>query len=181
MKVPQIIKATMADYPVIQNMARFYVYDMSRFCGQHFGGWECPEDGLFECVELKKYFNAKDKHAFIVKMDKELVGFVLINKLIIMPEVNWNMGEFFILAKFQRSGVGAFIAKQIFDQFSGEWSVGAITHNTRALNFWRKTIGNYTQGNFYEVEKTSEELKTAECPKPYPMIILRFNTDNKIK
>lgn len=28
-----LIKASLSDYPTIQNMARFYVYDMSRYCG----------------------------------------------------------------------------------------------------------------------------------------------------
>ncbi len=44
----QIIIATLADYSTIQNLGRFYVYDMSRYCG-HLEGWECPENGLYEC------------------------------------------------------------------------------------------------------------------------------------
>lgn len=171
-----LLPASINDYAVLQNMARFYAYDMSRYCGQVLAGWEFPANGLYECSDLKKYLEDPDRKAFLIKIDDELAGFVLINKLEIMPIVDWNMGEFFIVAKFQRSGVGSKIARQVFDQFPGEWSVGAIPQNTRALNFWRQIIAEYTHGQFQEVVKTSEELKTAEHPDPYPMIILRFKT-----
>lgn len=173
---PTLTKATINDYLVIQNMARFYAYDLSRYCGQAYEGWEFPLDGLYECVDLKQYFENPKNRAFLVKIGDELAGFVLINQLEIMPEVDWNMGEFFIVAKFQRSGIGKKVAKQIFDQFPGEWSVGAIPQNTHALQFWRKVIAEYTNNHFQEIAKTREELKTAEHPEPYPMIILRFKT-----
>lgn len=169
-----LVKATLADYPVIQNMARFYAYDMSRYCGQELEGWEFPDNGLYECSDFKKYLEGEGKHAFVLKMDDELAGFVFVNKLEIMPEVDWNIGEFFIVAKFQHSGIGAHIAMQIFDMFPGEWSVGAIPQNTRALHFWRKVVAEYTHGKFDLVEKTSDQLKTTEYPDPYPMTILRF-------
>ena len=172
----ELSPASLKDYPVIQNMARFYAYDMSRDCGQQLEGWEFPQNGLYECNDFKKYLERNGNHAFLIKINDELAGFVFVNKLEVMPEVDWNMGEFFIVAKFQRSGIGRTIAKQIFDQFPGEWSVGAIPQNARALNFWRKIIAEYTYGKFHEVEKTSDQLKTSEYPDPYPMIILRFKT-----
>lgn len=172
----ELLPATLDDYAVIQNMARFYAYDMSRDCGQHLEGWEFPKNGLYECNDFKKYLEANGNHAFLMKIDDELAGFVFVSKLEAMPEVDWNMGEFFIVAKFQRNGIGRMVAKQIFDQFPGEWSVGAIPHNTRALNFWRKIIAEYTYGKFHEVVKTSEQLKTSEHPDPYPMVILRFKS-----
>lgn len=174
-----LIPATLEDYPVIQNMARFYAYDMSRYCGRELEGWEFPKNGLYECSDFKKYLEGKNNHPFIIRVDNELAGFVFVNKLEVMPEVDYNMGEFFIVAKFQRCGVGRIVAKEIFDRFLGEWSVGAIPQNTRALNFWRKVVSEYTNGDFFEVEKTSEELRTEEHPDPYPMIILRFQSSVK--
>jgi len=176
-----LVPAKLKDYPIMQNMARFYAYDMSRDCGRELEGWEFPENGLYECSDFKKYLEGKGKHAFIIKVDNELAGFVFVNKLEVMPEVDYNMGEFFIVAKFQRSGIGRIVAKEMFNRFSGEWSVGAIPQNTRALNFWRKVISEYTNGNFLEVEKTGEELRTSEYPDPYPMKIFIFNTMSHIK
>lgn len=173
---PELILATLRDYPVIQNLARFYAYDMSRYCGQAFEGWEFPENGLYEAFDLKKYFKDESRHSFLIKINGELAGFVLINKLEIIPETDWNMGEFFIIAKFQRSGIGAKVAQQVFERFKGEWSVGAIPQNIRAVHFWRKVIAQYTQGNFHEDKMTSEQLKTPDHPDPYPMIMFRFRS-----
>lgn len=47
-KCVDIIKAGTEDYPVIQNMARFYVYDLSRLCGFTSKDWACPANGLYE-------------------------------------------------------------------------------------------------------------------------------------
>lgn len=164
---PILVNATLADYPVIQNLGRFYVYDMSRFCG-FLPDWECPENGLFECIDLKNYFEDQGKHAFFIKVNDEIAGFALINKEGSTKDVDWNMGEFFVIAKFQKSGVGRLIAEEIFKRFPGIWEIGSIPENTRARNFWKKVITHYTRGQF------SEKLKTVQYPKPHPMIILRF-------
>ena len=42
---PVLIPALQIHRQIIQNMARFYVYDMSRHCGEE-RGWELPENGL---------------------------------------------------------------------------------------------------------------------------------------
>lgn len=77
MRKINIIPATIVDYSTIQNMARFYVYDVSRYCGFISKAWGLPEDGLYECFDLKKYFIDDDKKAYLVKLeDGELVGFV---------------------------------------------------------------------------------------------------------
>ncbi len=167
-----LIEATIADYPTMQNMARFYVYDMSRYCGQ-LPGWECPKNGLYECVDLKNYITAPDNHAFLIKVGSELLGFALINKIGSTPDVDWHMGEFFVLAKFQGSGVGKKIAIEIFDRFSGIWEVSAIPENQAALSFWSKVIKFYTQSQF------TESSKVVEHPKPHPMRILRFTSHRR--
>ena len=80
---PVLVKATIEDHPIIQNMARFYVYDMSRYCGRGASvfDWSCPDDGLFECIDLKPYFEAEDRYAFLIKAGDERAGFALINKI----------------------------------------------------------------------------------------------------
>jgi predicted acetyltransferase len=168
--MPTLVKATLSDHRVIQNMARFYVYDMSRYCG-HSPGWECPDDGLFECVDLKNYFTDIENHAFFIKVGPEIAGFVLINKVGSSADVDWNMGEFFVLAKFQKSGIGQHIAKEVFNRFDGVWEVASIPENTRALMFWKKTVGEYTKDDF------SEEQKVVQHPEPHPMVILRFESE----
>ena len=71
-----LIPANPEDYAVIQNMARFYVYDRTAYMG-----WECPENGLFECIDFKHYFENPDEKAFLIKVSNEIAGFVLLDKM----------------------------------------------------------------------------------------------------
>jgi len=147
---PQLIKATIAEYPIIQNMCRFYAYDMSRSCGFISENWTFPENGLYESFDCKSYFEAEDRYAFLVKVDTELAGFVLIDKVGTAVDTDWNVGEFFIIAKFQGHGVGQIIAEEVWRLFPGAWEVSVIPENKPALGFWRKVIEKFTNGQYVE-------------------------------
>lgn len=162
-----LVPASSEARATIQNLGRFYVYEMSRHCG-FLPTWETPSNGLFECIDLGSYCENPDRHAFVVKVDDELAGFVLINKVGSTPEVDWNIGEFFIVSKFQGKGVGSYVAEQIFNQFPGVWETSQIPENTAAIKFWDRVVSRYSHGNF---EKT---LKIVPEPKPHPMVILKF-------
>lgn len=66
-------KASGKDKDTIQNLGRFYVYEMSRYCG-FLSGWEIPENGLFECIDLSSYCDKPDRHAFLIRANGELPG-----------------------------------------------------------------------------------------------------------
>ncbi len=66
-RIPTLIPVTLADYPTVQNMARFYVYEMSRECGLNSIDWACPADGLYECFDFKHYFVDPDRKAFLAE------------------------------------------------------------------------------------------------------------------
>jgi hypothetical protein len=52
-----LISATIEQLPTIQNMARFYAYDLSKSCGQDTThNWAFPETGLYEAPDFSKYF-----------------------------------------------------------------------------------------------------------------------------
>lgn len=172
--IPTLVKATMNDYPTIQNMARFYVYDMSRTCGG-FPGWECPADGLYESFDFKNYFEEPDRYAFLVRVENEIAGFVLINKVGTSADVDWNVGEFFILAKFQGKSIGTQVAMQVWDQFPGVWEVSVIPENNKALRFWRRSIVQYSQGHY------SEDIKSVDYDPHQPQrIVFRFTSPPEV-
>jgi predicted acetyltransferase len=160
-------KATREDRTTIQNLGRYYVYEMSRYCG-FLPTWETPPNGLFECVDLSSYCEEQDKHAFLIKVDDELAGFVLINKIGSTPDVDWNIGEFFVVAKFQGKGVGRYVAIQIFGQFPGTWETTQIPENQAAIDFWEKVVSQYSHSQF------EKSCKMIPKPKPHPMIVLKF-------
>jgi|GEM_PF-6002410 len=49
----ELTPATLEDHPIIQNLGRFYVYDMSEYVRDD--DWATPSDGFYECVDFKKY------------------------------------------------------------------------------------------------------------------------------
>ena len=110
MKEINIIEASIKDYPLIQNMAQFYIYDLSRECGHTSSYWALPTDGLYESLDFKCYFEDQSRKAYLIKVSEEIAGFVLLNQATEDKTNNWNMGEFFILAKFQGKGIGEQVA-----------------------------------------------------------------------
>lgn len=168
----KLVKATKEDKETIQNLGRFYVYDMYRYCGC-LPGWNIPPNGLLECIDLSSYCEQPDRHAFLIKVDDELAGFVLINKVGSTSDVDWNVGEFFIASKFQGKGVGRYVAEQIFNQFPGIWETTQIPENKAAIDFWEKVVHRYSKGKFERSRKIIPE------PKPHPMIVLKFSSKGK--
>jgi predicted acetyltransferase len=169
-----VIKATLDDYPCIQNMARFYVYDLSRECGSISSDWAIPEDGLYESFDFKNYFIAPSKKAYLVKVHDEIAGFVLLDQATKNPINNWNMGEFFIIAKFQGQGIAHQVAKEIWTMHPGKWEVSVIPNNKSALKFWERAISDFTSGVFNRQIK--EVIYDEHCPQ---RIIFELSTTTK--
>ncbi|MFI4937187.1 MAG: GNAT family N-acetyltransferase [Candidatus Berkiellales bacterium] len=164
----QIIPATLEDYPIIQNMGRFYVYDMSEYMGFE-PGWEIPSNGLYECIDFKKYWEDPNAFPFLIRYRHELAGFFIVDKKGSDPTIDYNMAQFFILRKFKSKGVGNAIAITCFKKFSGIWEVMVELENTGAYRFWKKIISEFTGNNFTEYTKKILHLKT-------PKNIFRFST-----
>lgn len=169
----KITPATVSDYPMIQNMARFYVYDLSRECGFISNDWALPADGLYESFDFKDYFQDDDKRAFLIKYNEEIAGFVLLSQKGLFSKTTWNMGEFFILAKFQRKGIGSHAATQIWNDLPGAWEISVIPENKNAANFWRRNILNYSGSTF----KESTQFVDYDPDQPQ-RIVFQFTTTN---
>jgi ribosomal-protein-alanine N-acetyltransferase len=154
----KLMPASLDDYPVIQNLGRFYAYDMSEYLGYE-AGWEMPEDGLYECIDLKKYWELEDSYPFLVRYENELAGFVIIDKKGSDPSVNFNVAQFFVLRKFKRKGIGRYVAEKCFDKFRGTWEVMVMPGNDGAYRFWQATIKKYCGNNFTEYTREVAHLK----------------------
>lgn len=165
-----LIPATLDDYPTVQNMARFYIYDRTPF--MH---WECPEDGLYECIDFKYYFDHSDNRTYLIRVKQELAGFVLLDHYQFTEPVDWNRGEFFVVAKFQGKNVAQEVMRQIFNIYKGKWSIAVMPENIRAAKFWRKTVNKHCDNHYTEILETAQELKTLDNQDPYTMTIFHFN------
>ena len=69
-----------------------------------------------------------------------------------LPENEYWMGQFFVMKRYRRIGVGKQGARHIFEQHRGRWEIGQVPLNKPARSFWVKTIAEYTNGNFIQTE-----------------------------
>ena len=145
----KLTPATLQDYPAMQNMARFYAYDMSEYLGNE-PGWEMPENGLYECIDFKKYWETADTFPFFIRYGNELAGFAIVDKKGSAPDIDFNMAQFFILRKFQHKGLGRYVAQQLFDKFQGTWEAMVLPGNEGSYRATRAAIQDYTKGEFTE-------------------------------
>jgi [ribosomal protein S5]-alanine N-acetyltransferase len=145
----ECVPASTTDYPIIQNMARFYLYDMSQYLGNKMD-WKIPENGLYEALDFKSHWEDKQAHPFLIRYKGELAGFAIVDKKGSMSDIDFNMAQFFVLKKFSGKGVGSTIARQLFDWFKGNWEIMAMSGNEGAYRFWRKVISDYSEQNFIE-------------------------------
>ena len=103
-------------------------------------------------------------------MNHEIAGFVLLHQVTEDFSNKWNIGEFFIIARFQGRGVASQVAYQIWTMHPGKWLVSVIPENTKALRFWEKTINNFTNNNF--LKKSCKVTYDNAQPK---RIVFEFN------
>ena len=161
----EIISAVHQDLKIIQNLSLFYYYEMSKYTK-----WNLNHEGLFQAIDLSRYGNEQDRHLFLIKVNKELAGFALVNKVGSLPSVDWTLAEFFILGKFQGQNVGRTVAFKLFKRYPGIWEVRQFPENSPAIHFWNKVVDQFTKGAFTREESIIED------PYPHVMIILRFQS-----
>jgi predicted acetyltransferase len=151
-----IAPATVTERPILRHLMELYQYDFSEFDGADTGPL-----GLYEYPYLDHYWVEPERHPFLVRVDGNLAGFVLVARYNYLSSEKdcWVMAEFFVMRKYRHKGIGEYIACKIFDQFPGAWQVGQITENSAATQFWRKVIARYTQGNFQEYNLDSEHWR----------------------
>lgn len=139
---PELISAANSDYDIVQNMSRYYIYDLSEYTG-----WSCSLDGQYAgCDEFFEDWYTGRNHPYIIKVDGEFAGFAGVKYDACNDE--YEIQEFFILRKFRRQGVGGIIASMLFDLYHGNWIVQQLAVNTPAINFWQVMINAYTKGEF---------------------------------
>lgn len=130
---PRLVPAVAADLPVMQNLGRFYVYEMARSCHE-IEGYGCPPDGLWECMDLAPYFREPRFHPFMLRGGEEPAGFAVVRA---MDGGGWNMEQFFVTAPYQRGGTGRRMFRALLDRFPGKWRIEVLPQNAPALAFWR--------------------------------------------
>lgn len=143
----ELAVATPDDKPVLGNLLELYQHDFTEFDDRDIGN-----DGRFGYDYLDRYWTEDGRTRLLVRVGGKLAGFALLKRGGHMagdPRAMY-VSEFFIMRKYRRRGVGAEVARRIFDRHPGTWEVAEMAANLPAQAFWRKIIGACTGGRFEE-------------------------------
>jgi predicted acetyltransferase len=135
---------------VLRNLLELYAYDFTEFVQDNV---DCH--GLYGYKYLDHYWTEEGRHPFIMYIDGNIAGFVLIRSYYVndLKDYVYSISEFFVMKKYRKQGVGKKVAFQMFNLFPGVWEVAEIEENRPAQAFWRKIIHAFTQGDFEEIHK----------------------------
>ena len=138
------------DKPVLSRLLELYQYDLSEVWPQTLNAH--GEYGF----AVDRYLRNPCLHAVLFLVDGDYAGFGLVDPDVSLAENEYWMGQFFVMKRYRRIGVGRLGARHLFDKFRGKWEVGQMPLNLPARDFWRRVIGDYTGGNFVEHELHDE-------------------------
>ena len=129
-------------------MLELYQYDLSDIWLQDLD--ETARYGF----NLTRHKRADRSRAYIARADMQFVGFALTAPAIVTRTEGTWMEQFFILKRYRRSGAGRELAKYVLLRHPGLWEIGQMPGNAGAYAFWRRVIGEVTDGEFKELQVT---------------------------
>lgn len=137
-----------AQASIIERLLQLYQYDFSEI-----EGGRIDDTGRYPYISPWTQWTTPDHHAFLVRVDGELAGLVLVKpaKDDRSDAPSRIVDEFFVMRKFRRRGIGRAVTRQLFDRLPGGWSLHESPHNYTAQAFWRTVLAEYTGGRFAEV------------------------------
>lgn len=145
----EIIIATKKDKAIIYNLLEKYLYEFSQ--------WEktdVNENGVYDYEWLDYYFTEKNRYPYLIKVDGNWAGVVLVNDYPEVPEekTDYCISEFFIMHKYRRKGYGRSVVFQVLDKHHGKWQLKCHPHNLASVHFWKSVVSEYTKGNYRLVQ-----------------------------
>ena len=135
---------------VLKRLYPLYLHDLSAFTDYYsldrYGNWE-PD-------HLPDWLSLDLQHPFLVYEGDVPAGFSLVAEAPfehMRHGGDYQLFEFFVANPFRKRGLGRAAALETFRRFPpGEWVVTEVPGNLAAQAFWRRVIGDLTDGNYSE-------------------------------
>lgn len=137
--------AQLEDLECIEMLMQFYHYDASEWISL-----DINQCGRYAFRSIGRFWQQPDQFPFLILVDGAIAGFAVIDKEVMRANTDFNVAYLFVLRRFRGQCVGRLAAQKLFAQFSGRWEVYQVEQNVDAIRFWRRVIGDFTQGNFEE-------------------------------
>lgn len=130
---------------LLVRLMELYNYEFSQYSGD-----DINEFGYYGYEHIDDYWNEKGRYPYLIRADGKIAGFALI-----CPHCDFRdedearcIGEFFVMLKYRRLGIGTKAAAMLFDKHPGIWEVTYWKNNIPAGKFWKEVISSYTGGDF---------------------------------
>lgn len=132
--------AIAGDEALFDRLLQFYAYDFSALETPGSGWIDLDAKGRF-AVHLRQEPVAGDTGSHLILRHDKVAGFVTIDRQNPSGQgTDWNIAEFFILAKYRRHGIGTAAVTAMLATRPGRWEAAVMPENTRALAFWHQTL-----------------------------------------
>jgi predicted acetyltransferase len=135
-------------------LVQLYIYDLA---GAY---WDVEPNGAFAPASWhRRFWTGRGRQLFVLRVRGRLAGFVLLrDRAHYAGRGVREIGEFFVLRKYRRRGVGTRAALTLFRRFAGRWEVAELTWNVAAQRFWRRVIRKVAVGGFTEQRRRNGDL-----------------------
>ena len=136
---------------LIHRLDQFYLYEFSRFIPNTY---KVADDGLFHDGDYLEFWEHPNKYPYLIFHDSEIAGFALVEDL----GTHFLLAQFFVMLKFQGTGVAKAAAFDVFDRHRGSWLVESLISNLKSESFWPRIIGIYTSGKFNQAIREPRKI-----------------------
>ena len=141
--------------PLLIRLMELYNYEFTAYDNS-----DVNEFGYYGYDHIDDYWNEKGRYPYLIRVDGKIAGFALVcpHCEFIKCENARSIGEFFILLKYRRMGIGQWVAFELFNKHRGIWEVCYFRNNNAASKFWKKVVEKYTN-NHYELCGEGDKIK----------------------
>ena len=133
----------------LRNIWEKYDYEFSQFDHR-----DVDEFGLYGDKDLAYYWSKETKWLYFILVDAKIAGFAAVTNLPIVEDTktDFQIGEFFVLFKYRRLGVGKAAFFQLLALHPGQHQLVRHPQNTLSVHFWNHVVAAYTKGHYTLVQ-----------------------------
>ena len=132
-----IARASLVQKYWIREELQSYLAELSRFADI-----DKNAKGQYDYPYLDHYWRQPDRHPFIIYLDNEPVGFLLVRED--QDPANGSslteIAELYILPAFRQRSIASRAVSEVLGYFPGNWRATVFRDNHVAYGFWRQLI-----------------------------------------
>ena len=133
----KIARASLVQKYWIREELQSYLAELSRFADI-----DKNAKGQYDYPYLDHYWRQPDRHPFIIYLDNEPVGFLLVRED--QDPANGSslteIAELYILPAFRQCSIASSAVREVLGYFPGNWRATVFPGNDVAYCFWRQLI-----------------------------------------